>query len=64
MGYEGVVYFNEDYPDGQPRRCLDISRAKSILDFQPEVSLEYGIEQTVEWFEENKEQFVDYFDHI
>jgi GDP-L-fucose synthase len=64
MGYEGVVYFNEDYPDGQPRRCLNISRAREILNFEPEISLEYGIEETVKWFEENKEQFVDYFDHI
>jgi len=58
------VYFNEDYPDGQPRRCLNISRAREILDFEPEISLEHGIEETVKWFEENKEQFVDYFDHI
>ena len=64
MGYEGVVYFNEDYPDGQPRRCLDISRARNILNFKPQVTLEHGIEETVKWFEENKEQFVDYFDHI
>ena len=64
MDYEGVVYFNDSYPDGQPRRCLDTSRARNILDFETQVSLDYGIEQTVEWFEENKEKFVDYFDHI
>ena len=64
MGYEGVGYFNEDYPDGQPRRCLDTSRAKEILDFEPKISLAHGIQETVKWFEENKEQFVDYFDHI
>ena len=64
MGFKGNIVWDKTKPDGQPRRCLDISRAREILDFEPEVSLEYGIQETVKWFEENKEQFVDYFDHI
>ncbi len=37
-------------PDGQPRRCLDTSRAKKLLDWQAEVSFEEGLTRTIEWF--------------
>ena len=37
-------------PDGQPRRCLDTSRAKKLLNWQAEVGFEEGLTRTIEWF--------------
>ena len=64
MNYNGNIYFNSAHPDGQPRRRLDISRAKERLGYQPEIDLLEGLEQTVEWFTENKEQFDAYLNRI
>ena len=64
MNYNGNIYFNSAHPDGQPRRRLDISRAKERLGYQPEIDLLEGLEQTVEWFMENKEQFDAYLNRI
>ena len=40
-------------PDGQPRRCLDTTRAKENLGWQAEVGFEEGLRRTIEWFEAN-----------
>ena len=37
-------------PDGQPRRCLDTSRAKKLLNWQAQVGFEEGLARTIEWF--------------
>lgn len=50
MGYNGDIVFNKDYPDGQPRRCLDISRAKNKLSWKPRVTLDQGLKLTIEWY--------------
>ena len=64
MGYNGAIYFNSSYPDGQPRRQLDISRAKDRLGYEPQIDLLEGLEQTVDWFMGNKEQFDVYLNRI
>ena len=38
-------------PDGQPRRCLDVSRAWNAIGFRAETTLEDGLRKTIEWFE-------------
>lgn len=50
MGYEGSVRYDETKPDGQPRRCLDTSKAKSLLGFEAKTDLQTGLKQTIEWF--------------
>ena len=50
MGYEGTIFFDSSKPDGQPRRCLDTSRAKEQLGFVATTSLEEGLKQTIQWF--------------
>ena len=50
MGYGGNIYFNSSYPDGQPRRCLDTSKAKNMFGFEAQVSLDEGLKRTIEWF--------------
>jgi GDP-L-fucose synthase len=53
-GFEGEIKWDPSYPDGQPRRKLDVSRAKREFGFSAEVSLEEGLRRTVEWFEARK----------
>ena len=64
MGYNGAIYFNSDYPDGQPRRQLDIGRARERLGYEPKYDLLDGLEMTVNWFNENREQFDVYLNRI
>ena len=51
-GFKGAIIWDSDKPDGQPRRVLDISRAKSRIGFEPAVSLYDGLQRTVEWYQE------------
>lgn len=51
--FEGKVVWDPTKPDGQPRRCLDVSRAKQAINFTARTSLEDGLRQTIEWFEAN-----------
>lgn len=52
VGFEGEIVFNTDYPDGTPRKLLDVSRIKS-LGWSPQVGLEEGIEKAVTFFRGN-----------
>ena len=54
MGYNGEVLYDSSKPDGQPRRCLDVSRAKERLGFEAEIDLREGLERTIKWYMENK----------
>ncbi len=49
-GFEGAFEWDASYPDGQPRRCLDTSRAREAFGFQARVPLEKGIEKTIRWY--------------
>lgn len=50
MGYEGEIIYDTSKPDGQPRRCLDTSRAKDRLGFEAKTDFKDGLKQTIEWF--------------
>lgn len=52
VGYNGDIIFNGQL-DGQPRRCLDISRAKTVLGFGPEIDLSEGLDKTIRFYSEN-----------
>lgn len=49
VGYKGQIVFNSKYPDGTPRKLMDISKVKS-LGWQPTVSLEDGLKKTYDFF--------------
>jgi GDP-L-fucose synthase len=51
-GFEGAVRWDTTRPDGQPRRCLDTSRARQEFGWSARVRLEEGLRNTVEWFAE------------
>jgi GDP-L-fucose synthase len=52
-GYHGEISWNTEKPNGQPRRMLDVSRAREEFGFIAETSFEDGLRATIEWFEEN-----------
>lgn len=52
-GFEGKVAWNTDRPDGQPKRSLDISRARERMGFEPRIALEAGLAQTIAWYRAN-----------
>ncbi|HQY89926.1 MAG TPA: GDP-L-fucose synthase, partial [Tepidisphaeraceae bacterium] len=49
--YKGYIEWDPTKPDGQPRRCLDVSRAKSEINWTARTSLEDGLAKTIAWFE-------------
>jgi GDP-L-fucose synthase len=54
VGYEGNIVFDSSKPDGQPRRKLDVSRAKKEFGFVSEVDFDTGLKKVVEWYEKTK----------
>ena len=55
VGYTGEILWDTTKPNGQPRRKLDVSRAKEWFGFEAEVPFGDGIRRTVEWWEANRE---------
>src|SRR5262249_21365127 len=55
-GFRGSIRFDPTRPDGQPRRCLDVSRAKRLLGFQASTSLSDGLDRTIRWYQESRIQ--------
>lgn len=54
VGYKGELVWDTGKPNGQPRRCLDTTRAKQLFGFEAEYSLNDGIKETVSWFYEHR----------
>ena len=53
-GFRGEIKWDTTKPDGQPRRCLDVSRAKEEFGFQAKVDFREGLKKTIEWYTANK----------
>ena len=49
-GFEGKFVWDVTKPDGQPRRCLDVSRAKKEFGFAAKTPLEEGLKKTIAWY--------------
>jgi GDP-L-fucose synthase len=49
-GFNGEIVWDTTKPDGQPRRCLHVSRAKQEFGFEAKVGLREGLEKTIEWY--------------
>jgi GDP-L-fucose synthase len=49
-GFRGTVRWDTAKPDGQPRRCLDTSRARQALGFEAQVPFDVGLRRTIEWY--------------
>ena len=49
-GFNGDIKWDTTKPDGQPRRCLDISKAKKEFDFEAKTDINEGLKKTIRWF--------------
>lgn len=50
VGYGGTIIWDSSKPDGQPRRCLDVSRASDEFGFHARTDFMTGLRQTVDWY--------------
>ncbi len=54
-GFKGEIRWDSSKPDGQPRRSLDVSRAKKAFGYQAKVNFDEGLKNTIDWFKENQD---------
>ena len=54
-GYVGDVHWDTAKPDGQPRRCLDVSRAKREFGFTAKMPFTEGLKRTIAWYEAHRD---------
>jgi len=53
MEFEGELLWETDKPNGQPRRCLDTSRAREAFGFEAKMELREGLQHTIDWYRQN-----------
>jgi GDP-L-fucose synthase len=56
VGFRGEIIWDTSQPNGQPRRCLDVTRAQQLFGFQATHDLRAGIKKTVAWFNQHDQQ--------
>ena len=55
IGYEGKLVYDTSKPNGQPRRALDVSRAREYFGFTAKMSFEDGLKQTIDYYISNRD---------
>jgi GDP-L-fucose synthase len=50
-GFRGELVWDSSKPDGQPRRCLDVTRAKERFGFAAKTPFDVGLRETIQWWE-------------
>ncbi|MCA9473788.1 MAG: GDP-L-fucose synthase [Nitrospirales bacterium] len=55
VGFSGDIVWDTSKPNGQPRRCLDVGRAKQLFGFHAKHSLEEGLRNTIQWFQAHQD---------
>jgi len=55
-GFEGKIVWDKTKPDGQPRRALDVSRAKQYFGFEAKTDFEQGLRNTIDYFITNQDK--------
>jgi GDP-L-fucose synthase len=50
IGFKGKVVWDTSKPDGQPRRCLDTSKAEKEFGFKAKTDFDTGLRDAVEWY--------------
>jgi len=55
VGFTGDIEWDTSKPNGQPRRCLDTSKALDCFGFKASTSLEEGLKATIDWYQKNGE---------
>lgn len=52
-GFVGKVVWDSSKPDGQPRRCLDTSKAEKEFGFKAKTPFQEGLRKTIDWYAKN-----------
>jgi len=55
-GFTGKIVWDSTKPDGQPRRCLDTSRAFREFGFKAKTDFDAGLKATIEWYRANRDK--------
>jgi GDP-L-fucose synthase len=50
IGFDGEIKWDTSKPDGQPRRCLDVSKAKEEFWFKAKTDFGEGLKKMIEWY--------------
>ena len=50
MNFKGRIHWNTSKPDGQPRRCFNVTRAKKEFGFEAKTDFEEGLKKTINWY--------------
>jgi GDP-L-fucose synthase len=53
-GFEGEIRWDTTKPDGQPRRCLDTTKAEREFGFRAKTDFREGLRKTIDWYEEQR----------
>ena len=56
LAYKGEIRWDTAKPDGQPRRCLDISKAKKEFGFEAKIEFNEGVKKTIDWYVDIKKK--------
>ena len=57
-GFDGEIVWDAERPDGQPRRMLDVSRARAEFGFSARTGFEDGLKATIDWYLKNRDSSV------
>ncbi len=55
-GFKGEIIWDTTKPDGQPRRCLDTTKAEKEFGFRAKTDFETGLKKTIEWYINNRKK--------
>jgi len=53
-GFDGEIWWDSSKPDGQPRRRLDVSKAKKHFGFEAKTTFDDGLKATIDWYKANR----------
>lgn len=56
VGFAGELSWDATYPNGQQRRCLDVTRAEREFGFRTQTSLQQGLRATIDWYLSHRER--------
>jgi len=56
VGFKGKITFDTSKPDGQPRRKIDVVRAKEEFGFSSTTTFKEGLKKTIEWYKKNEKK--------
>ncbi len=54
-GFDGDIRWDSSKPDGQPRRCLDTTRAEKLFGFKAKTEFDEGLKKTIDWYVKHKQ---------